>query len=68
MGKDWEYFERDGACFRRKKSLGFIDVNEVRAGNKWKPYNGELVKPAIFGDEVSEEEATRGMEHEDDNE
>jgi hypothetical protein len=68
MGKDWEYFEHDGAYFRRDKTLGLIGVNEVRAGKRWMPYEGDPIKPAMFGDKVSEEEATRGMDPESDDE
>lgn len=61
MADDFDYFEKDGAYFRRRKSLGLMGVHEVRAGNSWKPYHGNSMAPPTFGSRVSEEEATAGM-------
>jgi hypothetical protein len=48
--------------FRRHRTLGTRGVQDVRAGNAWEPYRGDPLKPATFGDQVSAEEATRGMD------
>jgi len=62
MASEFEYFERDGAYFRRPKGLGTMSITDVRAGDRWKPYKGDRLAPVHFGSRVSEEEATRGME------
>jgi hypothetical protein len=62
MADDYDYFELEGAYFRRHRGLGTRGVHDVRAGNAWAPYKGDPLRPATFGDQVSEEEATRGMD------
>jgi len=61
MAGEFDYFEHEGAYFRRPKGLGTMSVTHVRAGDKWEPYGGDRLAPAHFGSEVTEKEATRGM-------
>jgi hypothetical protein len=61
MAGEFEYFEHEGAFFRRPKNLGTMSVTHVRAGNKWEPYKGDRLAPAHFGSEVTEEAAMAGM-------
>jgi hypothetical protein len=55
---DFEYFDLDGARFRRPK--GFIGgVTDVLVGNEWRPYTGNRTKPALYGDRISDPLQTR---------
>jgi len=61
MTSEFEYFEHEGAFFRRPKNLGTMSITHIRAGDRWEPYKGDRLAPAHFGSVVTEEEATRGM-------
>jgi hypothetical protein len=61
MAGEYDYFEHDGAYFRRKKALGLMGVHEVRGANGWKPYAGDSMAPPTFGSRITEEEAMAGM-------
>lgn len=54
MKKSYSYFEKDGAYFRRDDSKGYQSVDDVLAGKEWKPYKGDRLKPATWGDLISE--------------
>ena len=53
----YNYFEKDGAIFRRKKSVKTMSVEDVKTPDGWKPYQGDRLAPVYFGDSISEEEA-----------
>jgi hypothetical protein len=59
MAQEWEYFEKDGAYFRRPKGTGTMSVHQMRGRNGWVPFKG----PVFFGSCVTEAEATEGMNH-----
>ncbi|MBI1207425.1 MAG: hypothetical protein GC191_09060 [Azospirillum sp.] len=46
--KGWDFFEHDGAHFRRPSGPG--GVSDVLHGKEWKPYSGDRTKPAVWGD------------------
>jgi hypothetical protein len=62
MSDVFDFFELDGALFRRDKSHGCNSVDDVlniRTG-EWERYTGkDKLKPAVFGSQVTEEEAMR---------
>jgi hypothetical protein len=61
MSEEFDYFEHDGAIFRRAKALGLRGVQEVRGANGWKPYDGDSMAPATFGSRITEEQAIAGI-------
>lgn len=47
----FDIFERDGAIFRRPASDLPLPITEVQRGDgKWVPYEGDRLKPVVFGD------------------
>ena len=60
-GAAYDYFEHEGAFFRREKALGLMGVQEIRGAKGWKPYEGDSMAPSMFGSRISKEKATRGM-------
>jgi hypothetical protein len=50
---EFDYFDLDGAYFRRPK--GFIGgVTDVLVDGEWRPYTGNRTKPALYGDRISD--------------
>lgn len=51
MNESWEYFNLDGATFRRpaNKPGG---VTHILNGKFWKPYNGNRTAPVLYGDRI----------------
>ena len=46
------YFECDNAYFRRRNALSDASIHDVLHGDRWVPYEGDCLRPAVFGDEV----------------
>ncbi|MDU7524685.1 MAG: hypothetical protein E7K72_25490, partial [Roseomonas mucosa] len=51
-GAAYDYFNHDGAIFRREGKIGGVD--DVLHGNAWKPYSGNRTDPALYGDPISD--------------
>jgi hypothetical protein len=50
---EWEYFDRDGAIFRRPKgNIG--RVTHVHSNGEWKEYAGDGLLPSLFGDRIND--------------
>lgn len=58
---EYDYYEKEGAYFRKRKSLRMPAVEHVRHGHNWVPYEGDNMAPVSFGNRVTEAEATAGM-------
>jgi hypothetical protein len=43
-------------------ALGTACISDIREGTRWAPYRGDTLKPVHCGDEITEDEATQGME------
>jgi len=58
---EFSYFDLDGARFRRRNN-GFTEsVDDVLRGGEWVPYQGsDPLKPALWGDEISDPLAPKG--------
>src|SRR6185437_12873369 len=51
---DFTFFECDNAYFRRRNVLSDGSVHDVLHGDRWVPYEGDCLRPAVFGDIVSD--------------
>ena len=57
--RSFEYFELDGAKFRRGLDRPSRGVEDVLFGNKWEPYTGkDRIKPTLFGTRIEDPLAT----------
>lgn len=56
MKRKFNIFEKDGARFRAPADRQARIVDHVQQGDKWVPYKGDRVAPAMFGDHVGVEE------------
>jgi hypothetical protein len=55
MGESWDFFDHDGAKFRRPaSSRRGRPVTDVLHGKEWVPYEGNTLDPALFGDRISD--------------
>ncbi len=50
----YSYFDLDGAYFRRADGLGTRSVDDVLHEGEWKPYRGDCLRPALFGDQIED--------------
>lgn len=57
----WEYFEKDGAYFRRPAGRGYGGVTDVLHGSQWKPYTGDRTAAYLYGDRVEPEDVPGGF-------
>jgi hypothetical protein len=58
--KRYDYFEKEGAVFRRRLKPGVWPaplVHDIKVNGKWAPYTGDRAAPVYFGDEISAKEA-----------
>jgi hypothetical protein len=54
----YDYFELDGALYRRRLDYGnFGPVEDIWAESQWQPYTGDRVAPTMFGMHLSPDEA-----------
>jgi hypothetical protein len=56
VGK-FEYFEKDGAVFRKPATQRHPFVREIKVEGEWRPYTGDRIAPVVFGDQITAEEA-----------
>lgn len=49
----YTYFEHDNAQYRRLNRPPFREVDDVLHGKGWVPYEGDKLKPALFGNEIA---------------
>lgn len=49
----FEYFENDGAYFRKRRHSGLIAVDQVWTGTAWENYKGDRQKPYCFGTQIT---------------
>lgn len=63
MTDDYEYFEKEGAYFRREKGRKVRAVQHVlnRRTGAWENYTGDKLAPVVFGDQVTEREVQRAI-------
>jgi len=54
LGSGKAYFHHDNAYFRRRGDSGNMGVEDVLSDGKWVPYEGDAIKPVLFGDVVDE--------------
>lgn len=47
---EYDYYEREGAYFRRNKSSPFRSVDDVLHGKTWKPYEGDRLQAGLMSD------------------
>ncbi len=50
--EEFTYFECDNAYFRRRNGLSLTSIHDVLHGDRWVPYVGDCLRPAMFGDRV----------------
>jgi hypothetical protein len=59
--KRYDYFEKEGAVFRRRLPPPGLRVaplvHDIKVNGKWEPYQGDRHAPVYFGDEISAKEA-----------
>ena len=51
----YDYFEKDGAYFRKDKDGEYIGVDEVKHPAGWVPYKGDRLAPVYEGDKLDRE-------------
>lgn len=56
MKSKFEIFENDGARFRMPAGRPARIVDDVWRNGRWEPYEGDRMKPAMFGDSLGIEE------------
>lgn len=56
MGTKWEFFELDGAYFRKRANSGLAAVDDVFWPEGWTPYRGDPCRPFCWGSKISESE------------
>ena len=53
--RSYEYFDLDGAKFRRGLDRPSRGVEDILFGTKWEPYTGkDRIKPTLFGDSIED--------------
>ncbi|MEY8688475.1 MAG: hypothetical protein AB9M53_01170 [Leptothrix sp. (in: b-proteobacteria)] len=58
---DFQYYEHEGAYFRRPADAPGRGVREVLHGNQWVPYEGDdLMEPVVYGNRVEEGDIEMG--------
>jgi hypothetical protein len=59
-GERYDYFEKEGAVFRRRLKPGarpMPAVHDIKVNGKWEPYQGDRLAPVYFGDQITAKEA-----------
>jgi (p)ppGpp synthase/HD superfamily hydrolase len=52
----YDIYEKEGAVFRGRSGSHF--VTEIQVGDDWQPYDGDPMRPVVFGDYLHTEDET----------
>jgi hypothetical protein len=57
-GPAYDYFDKEGAYFRRASHILGAPIDEIwlPIAKKWAPYQGRRIDPVWFGDQIDESE------------
>lgn len=50
--EEFDYLDRDGAIFRRRKGQPGRSVQDVLVNGKWTPYKGDAFAVGMWGDVI----------------
>jgi hypothetical protein len=50
----YDYYEKDGAYFRKNKKMKHIGIDDVKHPDGWVPYKGDRLAPVYFGDKLEQ--------------
>lgn len=53
---EFDYLDRDGAIFRRRKGQPGMSVNDVLIDGNWQPYRGDAFAAGMWGDVIPKPE------------
>ena len=54
---EYLYYKHDGAKLRRRPTTTYTSIDDILFGNKWEPYTGDTLEPAMFGTRIENPQA-----------